>query len=300
MAEFLLSKGYEVFGIIRRSSNTNLQRLSLISDKVKLMYADLTDSSSIEEAVKGSEPHEIYNLGAMSFVPASWTQPLMTFDINCLGLLRLIQASEPYDSKIYQASTSEMFGNSYPDFAPISPYGISKLAAHHLANAYRQKGRFISCGICFNHESPRRGEEFVTQKIANYFKNPKGKLQLGNLEASRDWGFAGDFVEAMWLMLQQDQPDDYVIATGETHSVREFCDAAFRVVGLDYRHFVKFDERYTRPAEVDCLQGDARKAKSVLGWQPKVRFSELVEMMIEAGRKEIHRTHFTSGRVEYV
>jgi len=274
MAELLLEKGYEVFGIIRRSSNINLQRISHISDKVRLMYADLTDSTSIEEAVKGSEPHEIYNLGAMSFVPASWTQPLMTFDINCLGLLRLIQASEPYASKIYQASTSEMFGNSYPDFAPISPYGISKLAAHNLAAAYRQKGRFISCGVCFNHESPRRGEEFVTQKIANYSKNPTGTLKLGNLEASRDWGFAGDFVEAMWLMLQQNEASDFEIATGETHTIREFLDLAIP----DWHDRVEVSEHLKRTNEVHLLKGNPEKIKAI-GWSPKVDFKGLVEMM---------------------
>jgi len=276
MAELLLEKGYEVFGIIRRSSSINLDRIAHIRDKVKLMYADLTDSSSIEEAVKGSEPHEIYNLGAMSFVPASWTQPLSTFDINCLGLLRLIQASEPYESKIYQASTSEMYGNSYPDFRPISPYGISKLSAHHLANAYRDKGRFISCGICFNHESPRRGTEFVTQKIASFAKNPQGKLRLGNLDASRDWGFAGDFVEAMWLLLQQDKAEDYEICTGETHTIREFLDLAIP----NWMDKVEVSQALIRKNEVHLLKGDPACIKA-LGWEPKVDFKGLVEMMCQ-------------------
>ena len=274
MAELLLSKGYEVFGIVRRASSQNCGRIAHISGKINLMYADLTDSSSIEEAVKGCEPHEIYNLGAMSFVPASWTQPLSTFDINCLGFLRLIQASEPYDSKIYQASTSEMFGNSYPGFTPISPYGISKLAAHNLANAYRQRGRFISCGICFNHESPRRGEEFVTQKIARYSKNPTGKLLLGNLEASRDWGFAGDFVQAMWLMLQQEKADDYEIATGETHTIREFLELAIP----GWYHHVESVPELMRKNEVHSLKGNPERIKAI-GWEPKVDFKGLVEMM---------------------
>lgn len=276
MAELLLSKGYEVFGIIRRSSNMNLGRISHIADKVKLMYADLTDSSSIEEAVKGCEPHEIYNLGAMSFVPASWTQPLSTFDINCLGLLRLIQASEPYESKIYQASTSEMYGNSYPAMVPISPYGISKLAAHNLVNAYRQKGRFICSGICFNHESPRRGAEFVTQKIATFAKNPNGKLRLGNLDASRDWGFAGDFVEAMHLMLQQQSPEDYEICTGETHTIKEFLELALP----QWETLVECDASLVRKNEVHLLKGNPTRIKSI-GWEPKVNFKELVRMMCQ-------------------
>jgi GDPmannose 4,6-dehydratase len=274
MAELLLSKGYEVFGIVRRSSAINLSRIAGVVDKVKLMYGDLSDSSSIEEAVKGCQPHEIYNLGAMSFVPASWNQPLATFDINCLGLLRLIQASEPYDSRIYQASTSEMYGNSYPDFNPISPYGISKLGAHHLASAYRQRGRFISCGICFNHESPRRGGEFVTQKIATYAKDPKGKLSLGNLDASRDWGFAGDFVEAMWLTLQQDTAGDFEIATGETHTIKEFLEIAIP----DWQEKVESAPGLIRKNEVHLLKGNPEKIKA-LGWEPKVDFRGLVEMM---------------------
>ena len=274
MAELLLDKGYEVYGIVRRSSTTNLHRIAHLSNKLKLMYADLSDSNSIEEAVIGAEPHEIYNLGAMSFVPASWTNPFLTFDINCLGLLRLIKASEPYESKIYQASSSEMYGNSYPSFNPISPYGISKLAAHYLGNAYRQKGRFICSGICFNHESPRRGSEFVTQKIANFAKNPVGKLQLGNLDASRDWGFAGDYVEAMWLMMQQEKADDYEIATGETHTIRDFLDLAIP----DWKDKVESVDSLKRQNEVHCLKGDNSKIMS-RGWKPKVNFKQLVEMM---------------------
>jgi GDPmannose 4,6-dehydratase len=274
MAELLLEKGYEVYGIVRRSSSTNCNRISHLIGKIHLMYADLTDSTSIEEAVRGCGPNEIYNLGAMSFVPASWSQPLMTFDINCLGLLRLIKASEPYDSKIYQASTSEMYGNNYPDFKPISPYGISKLAAHHLANAYRNKGRFICCGICFNHESPRRGEEFVTQKIARFAKKHLGKLTLGNLEASRDWGFAGDYVEAMWLMMQQPEAEDYEICTGKTHTIKEFLDLAIP----DWKNKVEINEGLKRPNEVNILKGNPEKIKSI-GWEPKVDFKGLVEMM---------------------
>ena len=274
MAELLLAKGYEVFGIVRRSSSHNLSRLAPIINQVHLMYADLTDSNSINEAISGSKPHEIYNLGAMSFVPASWSQPLTTFDINCLGLLRLIQASEPYASKIYQASSSEMFGNSYPEMLPISPYGISKLSAHHIGDAYRQKGRFICSGICFNHESPRRGKEFVTQKIASYAKNPKGLLQLGNINASRDWGFAGDYVEAMWLMLQQEKADDYEIATGETHTIKEFLDLAID----SWEDKIEINPELVRANEVNVLKGNPEKIKK-LGWSPKVDFKGLVEMM---------------------
>jgi len=275
MAELLLAKGYEVFGVVRRSSSQNVGRIEHIIDRVNITYADLTDSSSIEHAVKECAPHEIYNLGAMSFVPASWNQPLLTFDVNCLGLLRLIEASEPFNSKIYQASTSEMYGNSYPEFKPISPYGISKLAAHNLVNAYRLQGRFICSGICFNHESPRRGNEFVTKKIANYAKNPVGKLRLGNLSASRDWGFAGDYVEAMHLMLQQVVPQDCEIASGETHSIRDFLDIALP----DWKDKVEVDDSFKRKNEVNVLKGDPTKAMH-MGWEPKVSFPELVRMMV--------------------
>jgi len=276
MAELLLSKGYDVYGIVRRSSSLNCSRIAHLMDKVHLMYADLTDSTSIEECVRGCEPQEIYNLGAMSFVPASWAQPINTFDVNCLGLLRLIKASEPFYAKIYQASSSEMYGNSYPSFAPVSPYGISKLSAHHIASAYRGKGRFICCGICFNHESPRRGEEFVTQKIARFAKKPEGTLRLGNLDASRDWGFAGDYVEAMWLMMQQTTSDDYEIATGESHTIKEFLDLALP----DWKNHVETDISLVRPNEINRLCGNPFKIQQ-LGWKPKVNFKQLVEMMCQ-------------------
>ena len=274
MAELLLSKNYKVYGMVRRSSSNNLERIKHILPRITLLYGDLTDSSSIEKVVNESKPDEIYNLGAMSFVPASWTQPLLTFDINCLGLLRLIQASEYYDSKIYQASTSEMYGNDYPNFKPISPYGISKLAAHNLASAYRKKGRFISCGICFNHESPRRGEEFVTQKIARFSKNPKGLLQLGNLDASRDWGFAGDYVEAMWLMMQQDKAEDYEICMGESHTIREFLDFAIP----DWKNKIEINKSLKRTNEVHFLEGNPSKIRGI-GWEPHISFKKLVRMM---------------------
>lgn len=273
MAELLLSKNYEVYGLVRRSSHENLGRINHIREKIHLLYGDLSDNNSVNDAVSISTPDEIYNLGAMSFVPNSWVCPQYTFDINCLGLLRLIEASDE-KTKIYQASTSEMYGNSYPNFVPISPYGISKYAAHLLANSYRKKGRFIICGICFNHESPRRGHEFVTQKIADFAKNPKGVLRLGNLSASRDWGFAGDYVEAMWLMLQQEHPDDYEIATGETHTVREFLDLALP----NWSECVETDPKMIRANEVNILKGDPSRIMR-LGWSPKVGFKELVEMM---------------------
>lgn len=276
MAELLLSKGYEVYGLLRRSSQDNLSRIRHILDDVTLIYGDMTDSGSIQQAVEISMPDEIYNLAAMSFVPASWTQPELTFDINTQGLIRLIQFSEPYDSKIYQASSSEMYGNSYPFFQPLSPYGVSKLAAHNLASIYRKKGRFISCGICFNHESPRRGDEFVTKKITNFFKNPVGKLRLGNLAASRDWGYAGDYVEAMHLMLQQEIADDYEIATGESHSIRDFLN----LVNPNWNDYVEIDEHLIRPNDINILKGDYSKIASI-GWKAKTSFNDLVKMMVE-------------------
>lgn len=275
MAELLLSKGYEVFGLVRRSSQDNLSRIRHILDDITLIYGDMSDSGSVHEAIELSEPDEIYNLAAMSFVPASWKQPELTFDINATGLIRLIQYSEPYNSKIYQASSSEMYGNSYPFFQPLSPYGVSKLSAHYIADIYRKKGRFISCGICFNHESPRRGDEFVTKKITNFFKNPVGKLRLGNLAASRDWGYAGDYVEAMHLMLQQEKPDDYEIATGETHTIREFLD----IVNPNWEHYVEVDPMLLRPNDVITLKGNPSKIMA-LGWEPSVSFEGLVKMMV--------------------
>jgi len=276
LAELLLSKGYEVFGIIRRASHENLVRIQNIKQSITLIYGDMNDSNSIKNAIQESRPNEIYNLAAMSFVPTSWIQPELTFEVNTNGLLKLIQFSEPYNSKIYQASTSEMYGNSYPEFKPLSPYGVSKLAAHNMANIYRLAGRYITCGICFNHESPRRGNEFVTKKITNFFKNPEGHLRLGNIYASRDWGFAGDYVNAMWLMMQQDKPDDYEIATGETHSVKEFLD----LTCPSWAEYVKIDVNLFRPNEINVLKGDPSKIKSI-GWENKTSFKELVRMMNE-------------------
>lgn len=274
LAEFLLEKGYDVYGLIRRSSHDNTSRIAHLVEDIELISGDLTDSDSVKRAVDDCGPDEIYNLGAMSFVPASWSQPALTFDVNCTGLIRLINASEKYNSKIFQASTSEMYGNSYPEFKPISPYGISKYAAHLMAQAYRRKGRYISCGISFNHESPRRGNEFVTKKITNYAKGLTKELRLGNTGAYRDWGYAKDFVEAFWLTLQQHNSDDYEIATGETHSVQEFLDLA-----IGKKPYI-VDLWLYRPNEVNLLKGNPEKIKA-LGWSPSINFEQLVRLMID-------------------
>lgn len=271
MAELLLSKGYDVYGLVRHTSTCNLERIRHIKDSIRFISGDLSDTNSIASAIKESRPDEIYNLGAMSFVPDSWKYPELTFNVNCLGLLRIIENS---DCKVYQASTSEMYGNSYPNFNPVSPYGISKLSAHNLVGAYRSKGRYICSGICFNHESPRRGNEFVTKKIANFFKDKNGRLKLGNLDASRDWGFAGDYVYAMWLMMQQNVPDDYEIATGETHTIREFLE----LTDPDWESYVDVDPSLIRANEVHVLKGDPFRMKSI-GWKQTVDFKGLVEMM---------------------
>lgn len=277
LAELLLSKGYEVYGLIRRTSTgpDNLRRIKHILNEIEVVNGDLSDERSIAENIQTIKPDEIYNLAAMSFVPTSWTLPEYTFNVNAIGFLNLITWSN-HETKIYQASTSEMYGNSYPEFKPISPYGISKLAAHNLASAYRDRGRFICCGICFNHESPRRGAEFVTQKIATFAKCPEGKLRLGNLDASRDWGFAGDYVEAMWLMLQQEKAEDYEIATGETHTIKEFLELALP----DWEKHVEIEEGLKRKNEVHLLKGNPERIKE-LGWTPKVDFKGLVRMMCE-------------------
>ena len=285
MCELLLEKDYEVYGVMRRSSTTNLSRIFHIADKIKILCADLTDAKSITNAVMASEPDEIYNLAAQSFVPVSWTNPSLTFEVNTLGLVNILEAAKNLFSepRIYQASSSEMYGNSKSRFEPRSPYGISKLASHWLADDYRDKyGMFVCSGICFNHESPRRGMEFVTQKIAQYVKRKEfaNKLGLGNLEARRDWGFAGDYVRAMWMMLQQDKPEDYVIATGISHTVAEFCQEAFKAIGVEnWKDYVEEDPQFVRKNEVHNLVGDNTKICSI-GWEPKVSFTELVRMMV--------------------
>ena len=296
MAELLLEKGYKVYGLIRRSSHEPFDRILHLLDKVQLIDADLTDQTSLDEAVKVSQPDEVYNLAAQSFVPVSWKQPVLTGNITGLGVTRILEAIRRVkpDAKFYQASSSEMFGKvletpqtERTPFYPRSPYGVAKVYGHYLTVNYRESYKmFATSGICFNHESPRRGLEFVTRKVSyNVAKIKLGlakELMMGNLDAHRDWGFAGDYVEAMWLMLQHDKPEDFVIATGEAHSVRDFVRIAFESVDLDYERYVKLDPQFLRPAEVDHLIGDPAKAKKVLGWKPKVSFDQLVEMMVKS------------------
>lgn len=295
LAEFLLAKDYEVYGLIRRSSTVNFERISHLQDKVELVSGDLLDQKSLVTALQAARPEEVYNLGAQSFVPASWEQPMLTGEITGLGVTRLLEAIRTYDEKIrfYQASTSELFGKAQETpqsedtpFYPRSPYGVSKLYAHWITINYRESFDMFACaGILFNHESPRRGLEFVTRKITHAVARIKHgidkELRLGNLDARRDWGFAGDFVRAMWLMLQQDEPDDFVIATGTTRTIREFCQIAFGHVDLDWEKYVVVDERFFRPAEVNLLLGDPAKARSKLGWEPEVSFEEMVRLMVD-------------------
>jgi GDPmannose 4,6-dehydratase len=296
LAELLLGKGYEVTGIIRRSSSPNLWRIEHLLDRITLRPADLLDQLSLVRVIQDVQPDEFYNLAAMSFVPASWDQPLLTGDYNSMGVTRLLEAVRQVNPKIrlYQASSSEMYGrvrevpqSELTPFYPRSPYGVSKVFGHYITVNYRESyGIFAVSGILFNHESPRRGLEFVTRKVTDGVAKIKlGKadhLALGNLDAQRDWGFAGDYVRAMWLMLQQDVADDYVIATGVTHSVKHLVDTAFKHVGLDWQKYVRTDPRFIRPAEVDLLIGDASKAKAQLGWSPAVTFEQLVEMMVDS------------------
>lgn len=298
LAELLLEKGYEVHGIIRRSSSFNTGRIDHIFSDLKLHFGDLTDSGSVNKLVSAIEPDEIYNLGAQSHVRVSFEIPEYTADADALGTLRLLEANRTLDNpaKFYQASSSELYGkvletpqSETTPFYPRSPYGIAKQFAYWTTVNYREAyGMFACNGILFNHESPRRGETFVTRKIVKAAMRiacgSQDKLLLGNLDAKRDWGFAKEFVEAMWLMLQQDRPDDFVIATGETHSVREFLDEAFGYLDLDWHKHVEIDEKYFRPSEVDVLLGDASKAKRILGWEPKVKFRELVRLMVDAER----------------
>lgn len=299
LAELLLEKGYRVHGIVRRLSTPNFSRIQHILDEVTIHDADLCDQLSLIKAIKKAEPDEIYNLAAQSFVATSWDQSLLTGDYTGLGVTRMLEAAKMLNPKIrfYQASSSEMYGkviytpqNEDTPFYPRSPYGVAKAYGHYITVNYRESyGMYCVSGILFNHESPRRGIEFVTRKITDGVAKIKtGKqrhLTLGNLDAKRDWGYAKDYVEAMWQMLQQKEPDDYVIATGETHTVREFCEIAFGYAGLDYREHVVTDEKFMRPAEVDLLLGDAAKAERQMGWKPKTSFRELVELMVEADLK---------------
>jgi GDPmannose 4,6-dehydratase len=296
LAELLLSKGYEVTGIVRRLSAPNSWRIDHLLDRITLRPADLLDQLSLLRIVSDARPHEFYNLAAMSFVPASWDQPLLTGDFNSQGVTRVLEAIRHVDPsiRIYQASSSEMYGRvrevpqtELTPFYPRSPYGVSKVFGHYITVNYRESyGIFACSGILFNHESPRRGLEFVTRKVTDGVARIKlgltDHLALGNLDASRDWGFAGDYVRAMWLMLQQDAADDYVIATGVSHSVKQLVEAAFAHAGLDWQRYVRIDSAFIRPAEVDHLIGDASKARRELGWEPSVNFEQLIAMMVDA------------------
>lgn len=298
LAEYLLNLGYSVHGTLRRSSSFNTGRIDHIFERLHLHYADMSDGGSLRNAIIKSTPDEIYNLAAQSHVKTSFEIPEYTADVTGVGVLRLLDAAREFapEARIYQAGSSEMFGNEpapqneNTPFRPRSPYGCAKVFAHNAAVNYRESyGMHVSNGILFNHESPRRGETFVTRKITKALGRIKKGLQfelvLGNLDARRDWGFAGDYVKGMHLMLQQGEPDDYVIATGETHSVRKFLDEAFGYAELDWRQYVLIDEKYFRPAEVDMLQGDANKAERILGWKPKTTFKELVRLMVDADKE---------------
>ncbi len=301
LAELLLEKGYEVFGVIRRSSAPNFWRIEHLLDRIQLLPGDLLDQLSIVRLIQSVKPHEFYNLAAMSFVPASWDQPMLTAEYNSQGVTRVLEAIRQVDPQIrlYQASSSEMFGKvrevpqtELTPFYPRSPYGVSKVFGHYITVNYRESyGIFACSGILFNHESPRRGIEFVTRKVTDGVARIKlgltDTLSLGNLDARRDWGFAGDYVRAMWMMLQQDEPDDYVISTGVAHSVRDLVDTAFAHAGLDPGKHVKLDKAFLRPAEVEHLIGDCSKARGRLGWRPAIDFKGLIEMMVDADVKRL-------------
>jgi GDPmannose 4,6-dehydratase len=296
LAEFLLDKGYQVVGMVRRTSTVNFERIRHIQKRLTLVSGDLLDQASLMAALQEYHPREVYNLAAQSFVPTSWSQPVFTGEVAALGVTRLLDAIRQVDPQIrfYQASSSEMFGRAREvpqrestPFYPRSPYGVAKVYGHWITVNYRESyGLFACSGILFNHESPRRGLEFVTRKVTDGVARIKlgleGEVRLGNLDARRDWGYAGDYVRAMWLMLQQDQPDDYVVGTGQTHSVREWCQAAFGHLGLDYAGYVKVDPRFMRPADVDLLVSDPTKARTALGWAPGISFEELVATMVDA------------------
>lgn len=303
LAELLLEKGYEVYGMVRRSSTENFERINHIKDRIHLVQADLFDQMSMLGLIEELRPAEVYNLAAQSFVPTSWSQPVLTGEFDALGVTKLLEAIRKVDRKIkfYQASSSEMFGKvqevpqtEKTPFYPRSPYGVAKVYGHFITVNYRESyGIHASSGILFNHESPRRGLEFVTRKISYGAAAVKlgltDVLYLGNLDAKRDWGYAGDYVDAMWRMLQLAEPDNFVISSNENHSVREFCEIAFSHVDLDYQQYVKVDQRFVRPAEVDILLGDSTHARQKLGWQPKVSFRQLVEMMVDADLALLNR-----------
>jgi GDPmannose 4,6-dehydratase len=309
LAEFLLDKGYKVFGIVRRSSVDNSDRLAHIAEKLTFLQADLLDQSSLITALQEAQPHEVYNLGAQSFVPTSWTQPVLTGEFTALGVTRMLEAirSVAPAARFYQASSSEMFGNppetpqhELTHFYPRSPYGVAKVYGHYITVNYRESyGLFACSGILFNHESPRRGVEFVTRKVTREVARIKlglsNELRLGNLNAKRDWGFAGDYVEAMWLMLQQKEPEDFVVGTGVAQSVADLVKVAFESAGLEWQRYVKTDPKFMRPAEVDHLLADASKSRQKLGWRPKVSFAELIKMMVD---QDVHR--LSNGLPDYV
>jgi GDPmannose 4,6-dehydratase len=296
LAELLLEKGYEVYGVVRRSSTETFERINHIKSRLHLVQADLTDQVSMIDVIGTIRPREVYNLAAMSFVPTSWRQPILTGDVTALGVTRVLEAIKVVDKSIrfYQASSSEMFGHAQETpqkettpFYPRSPYGVAKVYGHWITVNYRESyDMYCVSGILFNHESPRRGLEFVTRKISHGVASIKlglaDELRLGNLDAKRDWGFAKDYVRAMWLMLQQDEPDDYVVSTDETHTVREACEVAFAHVGLDWKDYVKVDPQFYRPAEVHLLLGDSSKARRKLGWAPETGFRQLMELMVDA------------------
>lgn len=303
LAEFLLQKGYQVYGLVRRSSTINFERLAHLQDRIELLPGDLLDQNSLITALDQSQPDEVYNLASQSFVPTSWNQPVLTGEFTALGVTRMLEAVRLVNPKIrfYQASSSEMFGmvrespqNEDTQFYPRSPYGVAKLYGHWITVNYRESYNLFTCsGILFNHESPRRGLEFVTRKVsygaAQIKLGLRKKLPMGNLEAERDWGYAGDYVQAMWLMLQQDQAEDYVVATGVTHPVRRLLEVAFEHVGLDYQDYVEIDPKLLRPAEVYHLKGDASKAKRRLGWEPRVSFERLIQMMVDEDLDRLRR-----------
>ena len=301
LAELLLDKGYEVVGVVRRTSHDSYERIGHLLDRITIVPADLLDQHSLTVVVRDAMPDEVYNLASQSFVPTSWSQPVLTGEFTALGVTRLLEAvrlAHP-EARCYQASSSEMFGKAVETpqrettpFYPRSPYGVAKVYGHWITVNYRESyGLHAVSGILFNHESPRRGLEFVTRKVthgvARIVKGKAQELRLGNLDARRDWGFAGDYVDAMWRMLQQPEPEDYVVGTGVTHTVRELCEVAFEHVGLDWRKYVKVDPRFVRPAEVDILQADASKARRKLGWAPRVSFEQLVRMMVDADLERV-------------
>jgi GDPmannose 4,6-dehydratase len=296
LAEFLLSQGYEVLGMVRRSSTVNFDRIRHFQDEISVVQGDLLDQMSLLDILREYRPREVYNLAAQSFVPTSWKQPVLTGEFTALGVTRMLDAIRIVDPEIrfYQASSSEMFGkvrevpqNENTPFYPRSPYGVAKVYGHWITVNYRESYDLFACsGILFNHESPRRGLEFVTHKVTHGAARIKlglsSDLRLGNLEARRDWGYAGDYVQAMWLMLQQEEPDDYVVATGKTHSVQELCEVAFGYLGLDWREYVVSDPQFFRPAEVDLLVGDSSKARLILSWEPSLSFEALIRLMVDA------------------